>query len=79
MPSIANKPTTMDAAITNWDVNTVLDSRLQRLKVSLLNVQPTSTDCERAFSAAGLVFTPLRTIMKEDLLDAILFLKNYYN
>ena len=77
-PSVVNKSSTLDIAIDNWEKNSSMDQQLQLLKLSLLNVQPTSTDCERAFSIAGLFMTHLRNRLSEDIFNALMFLKNFY-
>ena len=78
-PPVTSSATSLESAILNWQVNSILDARLQALKISLLNVQPTSTDCERSFSIAGLIMIPRRNRMKQDLLNAIFFLKNFFD
>ena len=39
---------------------------------------PTSVESERAFSAAGLFITKLRTRLSVKNIDALCFLRNYY-
>ena len=46
---------------------------LKALKNSLMAVQGTSTECERSFSTSGLIVTPMRTRIKFDLFNAVLF------
>ena len=43
----------------------------------LLSVPPASVEAERAFSAAGLLCTKIRSRMSEKSLDALCFLRSY--
>lgn len=44
----------------------------------LLSVPPTSVEAERAFSAAGVLCTKLRSRLGDDTLDSLAFLRSYY-
>ena len=44
----------------------------------LLTVPPTSVEAERAFSAAGLICTKLRSRLDDDTVDTLCFLRAYY-
>lgn len=44
----------------------------------LLSVPPASVEAERAFSAAGLLCTKIRSRMSDKSLDALCFLRSYY-
>ena len=44
----------------------------------LLSVPPASVEAKRAFSAAGLLCTKIRSRMSDKSLDALCFLRSYY-
>ena len=46
-----------------------------KLKLALSTIPPTSVENERAFSAAGLFTTKLRTSLKPETLDTLCFLR----
>jgi hypothetical protein len=45
---------------------------------SLLTIPPSSVESERAFSAAGILCSRLRTRMSDKVLDDILFMRSYF-
>ena len=51
---------------------------LNRLRAALNCIQPTSVESERAFSAAGLFLTKLRTRLKPSTTNALCFLRHYF-
>ena len=51
---------------------------IDNLYKALESMQPTSTDSERVFSVAGNFWPKLRSKLKFDLLDALVFLKYYF-
>ncbi|KAI6647506.1 hypothetical protein LOD99_8771 [Oopsacas minuta] len=53
-------------------------SNLQLLEQSLYTIPPTSVEAERAFSAAGLFNTKLRSSLNDSSLDALAFLKGHF-
>ena len=44
----------------------------------LMSIPPTSVEAERAFSAAGLQCTKIRSRLNDDTLDTLCFLRTYY-
>ena len=55
-----------------------ISPRLERLRSVADMILATSINSERAFSSAGSFCTKLRTRMSSELLDALVFLKNYF-
>ena len=51
---------------------------LQQVYEYLLACPPTSVEAERAFSAAGILCTKLRTRLDDNTLDTLCFLRSYY-
>ena len=51
---------------------------LQQVYEYLLSCPPTSVEAERAFSAAGVLCTKLRTRLADSTLDTLCFLRSYY-
>jgi hAT family C-terminal dimerisation region len=58
-----------------WDVNKVQFPILAQLARKYLSIQASSGASERVFSDAGLIMSAKRTRMKEDLFEALIFLK----
>lgn len=52
---------------------------LENLYQALLTIQPTSTNSERAFSTSGNFMTKIRSRLNTDTLNALVFLKFYFN
>ena len=53
-------------------------TNLELLFQAFETIPPTSVESERAFSAAGLFVTKIRSRMSDDLLDTLCFLKAYF-
>lgn len=51
---------------------------LEKLFQALNSVPPTSVEAERAFSAAGLFITKLRSKLSDRSIDCLCFLKSYF-
>lgn len=51
---------------------------LQQVYNLLQTIKPTSVEPERAFSAAGLFCTKVRSRLGDDTLDALSFLRSYF-
>ena len=51
-------------------------ANLQTLYETLLTIQPTSVEAERAFSACGLFVTKLRSYLLNSTIDALCFTRN---
>ena len=62
-----------------WDVNKGQFPILAQLARKYLSIQATSGASERVFSDAGLIMSAKRTSMKEDLFEALIFLKRNGN
>lgn len=52
---------------------------LEKAFKMLLTVRPTSVESERAFSAAGLICTKLRSSLNDNTLDTMCFLRQHFN
>lgn len=59
--------------------NGKLTHNLEKLLNALNTIQPTSTSSERVFSVAGTFSTKLRSRLQFPLLNALVFLKYYFN
>ena len=51
---------------------------LEKLYKALLTIPPTSIESERNFSLAGLFAIKIPSQLEDEVLSALLFLKNYY-
>lgn len=52
---------------------------LQQAYNFIKTIRPTSVDCERAFSFAGLLCTKIRSRINDGTLDALCFLRSHFN
>lgn len=52
---------------------------LNNLYAALKSIKPTSVEAERAFSALGYFASKIRNRLNDDTLDALMFLRQYYN
>ena len=55
-----------------------LSKNLNLVLEALNSIPPTSVESERAFSAAGLFITKIRSRLGDDTLDSLCFLKSYF-
>ena len=55
-----------------------LGTSLKKLKGAIAAIPATSVEAERAFSAAGLFVTKLRTRLHDDLIDVLCFLRAHF-
>ena len=55
-----------------------LGNTLTKLRGALATIVPTSVEAERAFSAAGLFVTKLRTRMSDTMIDCLCFLRVHF-
>ena len=51
--------------------------RLSRMALDFLTIQPMSAECERLFSAAGRLVTPLRSRLEVDIIGMCLVLRSW--
>ena len=51
---------------------------LEQVYHYLMSILPTSVEAERAFSAAGVLCTKIRSRLGDDTLDTLCFLRSYY-
>ena len=61
-----------------FEVTRKRPTKLELLFNALLSIPPTSVEAERAFSAAGLFVTKLRSRLSDKSLNALTFLRSYY-
>lgn len=66
-------------AFDQYDRFNIRGPLLDKLFDALCSIQPTSTQSERNFSLASAIATPKRSRMSSDKLNAICFLKSYFN
>jgi hypothetical protein len=52
---------------------------LEKLFKALKTIPPTSIEAERAFSSAGIFITKLRNRLSPTTIDALMFLKHFFN
>lgn len=57
----------------------IIGKRLEIVLKWLKNIKPTSTDSERVFSIAGNIKTKLRNKLQDNTLNALVFLKSWFN
>jgi len=81
LPSASDVKKTLLAAVkTEMAVleSTGTRSRLlQQIYDWLLSIPPTSVEAERAFSAAGLLCSKIRSRLEDNTLDSLCFLRSY--
>ena len=63
---------------TSFDASGKLPPDLENILLALKSIPPTSVEAERAFSAAGLFMTKLRTRMDDQCIDMLCFLRHYF-
>ena len=51
---------------------------LSKIKSAMSSVPPTSVEVERAFSAAGLFCTNIRTSLKDDMVETLCFFRAHF-
>lgn len=62
----------------SFEVSLKRTENLDKLYNALLSIRPTSVESERAFSAAGLYLTKLRSSLSENSLNSLCFLKTFF-
>jgi len=60
------------------ELPSITDDRVRALFLFAVNPPPTSVEAERAFSAAGLLCTKIRSCLSDVTLDTLCFLRSYY-
>ncbi|KAJ8729444.1 hypothetical protein PYW08_000536 [Mythimna loreyi] len=61
-----------------YDNGGSMGNHLLKVYKALKSIPPTSVECERAFSSAGLMCNKIRSSLSDDSLDALVFLRSYY-
>lgn len=61
-----------------YEVTGIRSRNLDFLYLALLTVKPTSTESERVFSTSRIVMSRLRTRMRDESINAIVFLKTFF-
>lgn len=69
--------TTIKKELSLFDNGRARGHHLELVYKYLLSIPPTSVEAERAFSAAGYIGNKLRSRLRDDTLDALLFLRLY--
>lgn len=60
-----------------WQDNRAQYPRLSRMALDFLTIQPMSAECERLFSAAGRLVTPLRSRLEVNIIGMCLVLRSW--
>lgn len=60
------------------EANGTRGQNLERVYKYLLSIPPTSVDCERAFSSAGILCTKIRSRLNDSTLDSLCLLRSYF-
>ena len=68
----------LNAEFKSFEVTFRVTENLDKLYNALLSVKPTNVESERAFSAAGLYLTKLRSNSSENSLNGLSFLKSIF-
>ncbi|KAH7461153.1 hypothetical protein FOMA001_g19163 [Fusarium oxysporum f. sp. matthiolae] len=63
--------------IAYWQDNRAQYPRLSRMALDFLTIQPMSAECDRLFSAAGRLVTPLRSRLEVDIIGMCLVLRSW--
>ena len=61
-----------------YELSGEVGTSLKKLKEAIATIPATSVEAERAFSAAGLFVTKLRTRLQDDLIDVLCFLRAHF-
>ena len=61
-----------------YEKTTSMSKRLQSLNEALKSVKPTSVESERVFSTSGKFVAPLRNRLSDTSINALVFLKYYF-
>ena len=62
-----------------YEISKIRPVNLDKIYNALLTIKPTSVEPERAFSSMGYFVTKLRSLLDDDNVDALIFLRQYYN
>ena len=62
-----------------YEINKRRPNNLEKLYAALKTIKPTSVEAERAFLALGYFVSKIRNCLNDDTIDALLFLRHYYN
>ncbi|EEU38473.1 uncharacterized protein NECHADRAFT_9940, partial [Fusarium vanettenii 77-13-4] len=60
-----------------WQDNRAQYPRLSRMALDFLTIQPMPAECERLFSAAGRLVTPLRSRLEVNIIGMCLVLRSW--
>ena len=67
------------ACTSLYEISKIRPVNLDKIYNALLTIKPTSVEPERAFSSMGYFVTKLRSLLDDDNVDALIFLRQYYN
>ena len=62
----------------SFDATGKLPPTLDNILIALKSIPPTRVEAERAFSAAGLFLTKLRSQLDDKTIDILCFLRHYF-
>ena len=61
-----------------FESSSIMSDNIQKFVKSLESISPTSTTCERCFSTAGQIISPIRSRIGSDLANAIILSKYFF-
>ena len=81
LPSMPNKDKnfySLGKEFQIYEATGIRSRNLDLLYYALLTVKPTSTESERVFSTSGIVVSRLRTRMRDEAINAVVFLRSWF-
>ena len=69
----------MQKEIMLYEITKKRPNNLEKLYAALKTIKPTSVEAERAILTLGYFASKIRYCLKDDTIDALLFLRHYYS